>query len=102
MGCTTVDAVHEFPDRLDPTDPEGASAAYDRAEAIVRDEAPVIPIDREQRDGKGRGGGAYYTQISSEGLATGSSIGTVTISGPAPASRAPIRPAVCPSPLSTM
>jgi oligopeptide transport system substrate-binding protein len=26
------------------TDPEGASAAYDRAEAIVRDEAPVIPL----------------------------------------------------------
>ena len=27
MGCTTVDAVHEFPDRLDRSDPEGAIAA---------------------------------------------------------------------------
>ena len=27
MGCTTVGAVHEFPDRLDRSDPEGAIAA---------------------------------------------------------------------------
>ena len=39
----TFDAA--IADAVSAPDPEVASAAYDRAEAVVRDEVPVVPIE---------------------------------------------------------
>jgi ABC-type oligopeptide transport system substrate-binding subunit len=59
-------------DALQTTDPAAARAAYDRAETIVRDEAPVIPLSYDKE-----------WKLSRDGLlgANGNGLGIIRMAG---------------------